>query len=205
MSRVGLFGGSFNPVHHGHLIVARALAEQLELSRVLLLPTAHPPHKQRVSDADAAHRAEMLRLAVAGDALFEINDYDLRRPGPTYTIDTVDHFASRMPGVRLHWIIGSDSLCDLVNWRRAAELVDRCEIVTAQRPGAPEPDWNAFAAVFSPAQIAKLRAGVLTAPLIDIAASDIRRRVGLDLPIRYLVPEAVAEYIRQHRLYPLEA
>lgn len=199
--KLGLFGGSFNPIHHGHLIVARAIAEQVGLQKVLLLPSAHPPHKSGIDPDQARHREAMIRLAIEGEPLFDISDYDLRRPGPTFTIDTVDHFAATLPGASLHWIIGADSLTDLVTWHRASQLVDRCTILTAGRPAATEPDRNVLLSTFTPTQVERLVQGIIPTPLIEISSSQIRLRVSAGLSVRFLVPDPVAAYIAHTGLY----
>jgi nicotinate-nucleotide adenylyltransferase len=199
--KFGLFGGSFNPVHHGHLIVVRAVAEQVGLQKVFLLPSAHPPHKTGIDSDQARHREAMIRLAIEGEPLFDYSDFDLRRPGPTFTIDTVDHFTATLPGASLHWIIGADSLVDLVTWHRASQLVDRCTILTAGRPAASEPDRNALLATFTQTQVERLLQGIVSTPLIDISSSQIRLRVRTGRSIRFLVPDAVAAYISQNNLY----
>jgi len=203
--RIGLFGGSFNPVHAGHLIASRAVAEHLRLDKLYLVPAAVPPHKVPKNLADATHRLEMLRLATRGESLFEVSDLEINRPGPSYTIVTVEEFRRRLGGsAELFWIIGADSLAELANWYQAERLVDTCRIVTAARPGWDRPDLSALAGRLRPEQIERLKADVLATPRIDISASEIRRRVAAGLSVRYLVPDAVAEYIAAHGLYRAE-
>lgn len=200
--RVGLYGGSFNPIHIGHLIVARSVAERLELTRVIFIPSAVPPHKEGERLVEPRHRAEMVRLAIAADPLFDFSDFDLARQGPSYTIETIAHFKKGLPaGAELFWIIGADWLTELDTWYKAAELVDACTVVTAARPGWDQPDLAALSTKLGDAQIAKLRAHVLDTPRIDISATDIRQRVAAGKPIRYLVPESVRQYIEMFRLY----
>jgi len=200
--RVGLYGGSFNPIHNGHLIVARSVAERLQLDRVILLPSARPPHKGDRKLLDAPHRATMVKLAIEGESLFEFSDYDLTREGPSYTIDTVTHFCEVLgPHVELHWIIGADSLAELTTWYRVPELVEACRIVTAARPGWDTIDWTPLRALLSAAQVAALQAGVLQTPRIDISSTDIRRRVRDGQSIRCLVPDSVRLYIERNALY----
>ena len=199
---IGLFGGSFDPIHHGHLIIARTLLEQAGLDRVILLPTHDPPHKNATVLAGAAHRLEMIRLAIAGDPQFELSDYDMVRAGPTYTVDTVEHFQELLGGsVSLSWIIGADSLADLATWHRLSDLVDRCRILTASRPHCKPMDWGSLSRFLSPQQIAKLKAGVYTAPLIDLSATDLRTRLAEGKSVRYCVPLPVCEYLERTRLY----
>lgn len=206
VERVGLYGGSFNPIHHGHLIVARAVAESLRLDRVILLPSAHPPHKGDRKLLDAGHRAAMVKLAIEGEPLFEFSDFDLTRNGPSYTIDTVTHFSELLGArVELHWIIGADSLAELTTWRRVSELVDACRIVTAARPGWDNIDWTPLRKVLSDAQVTALESGVLPTPRIEISSTDIRRRIREGLSMRYLVPDSVRLYIERDALYREEA
>ncbi len=199
---IALFGGSFNPIHIGHLIAARSVAEQIGAIRLIFIPSANPPHKTNADLADAADRLEMTRLAAAGEPGWEVADCELRRSGPSYTIDTVLHFRRQFgDSARLCWIIGADTLPELVGWYRVEELVERCRIVTAARPGWERPDLDVLRARLTAAQVERLAADVLDTPRIDIAATDIRRRVREGRSIRYLVPDAVAEYIRARRLY----
>jgi nicotinate-nucleotide adenylyltransferase len=201
-TRIGLYGGSFDPIHNGHLIIARAVAERLGLERVILLPSANPPHKPGERLAELAHRAQMVKLAIADEPLFEFSDYDLTRTGPSYTIDTVNHFRGLLgPQADLHWIIGADSLAELTTWHRAAELVDACRIVTAARTGWEQIAWDELAAALDETQIAKLKTGVLDTPVVEISSTDIRRRIRQGLSVRYLLAEKVLEYIERHGLY----
>ena len=200
--RVGLYGGSFDPIHHGHLIVARAIAERLGLDRVIFLPSANPPHKLCEALAGAQHRANMVDLAIRDEPLFGFSDCDLTRNGPSFTIDTVNHFRQQLgPDVVLHWIIGADSLPDLPTWHQAAMLVDACKIVTAARSGRGEIDWDQLDSTLTDAQIRRLQAGVLDTPVIAISSTDIRQRVGQGRSVRFLVPDTVRAYIEKHGLY----
>ncbi len=200
--RIGLFGGSFNPIHCGHLIVARAIAEKLDLERVILLPSLNPPHKGDRKLLDAGHRAEMVKLAIAGEPLFEFSDYDLTRGGPSYTIDTVLHFRKALAAdVELFWLIGADSLSELTTWHRVPELIDACHITTAHRPGSDAIDWKELGTGLTKARVARLRAGVVNTPRIEISSTDVRRRLRAGLSVRYLVPDRVYAYILCHRLY----
>ena len=200
--KIGLYGGSFNPIHNGHLIVARAVAERLDLERLIFLPSANPPHKETETLAASAHRAEMVRLAIEPEPAFEFSDFDLTRKGPSYTIDTVAHFRNESgAGVELCWIIGADSLVELPSWHRAGELVDQCRIVTAVRPGWTQIEWDKLLTPLSDKQLTRLQAGVVETPMIEISSSDIRQRVTRGRSIRYLVPNCVRAYVETHRLY----
>jgi nicotinate-nucleotide adenylyltransferase len=187
-SAVGLLGGSFDPVHHGHLIVARVAAEALGLAQIRFVPAREQPFKIGRHGASAADRAVMLELAVAGSERFGIERAELDRPGPSYTVDTLEALRTRQPGTAFTLLLGADAAAELAAWHRAGDLPGLARIVVFARPGAPVPS--------SP-----LIAGAIEVPGIDISATEIRRRVRAGLPVRYWVPDAVAEYIARHRLY----
>jgi len=199
-----LFGGTFDPIHFGHLIVARAVAEQRGFDRVTLVPAARTPHKQGAS-ASAADRLAMLRLAIEGEDLFDVSEAELQRPGASYTFDTLDAFRRADGGeVQLHWLIGSDMLADLPNWHRAAEVIALAQIVVACRPPWQERIAEILAQLsvrFGADAADRLSQGVVQTPLIAISSSEIRSRLAEGRSIRFLVPESVREYISAHGLY----
>lgn len=200
--RIGLYGGSFNPIHLGHLITARAVAERGGLNRVVFLPAHAPPHKEPRGLLSADHRAEMVRLAITGEGLFDFSDFDLIRTGPTYTIDAVLHFRGLWGAdAEVCWIIGADSLRELMTWKRLPELIDACTILTAARAQPSDMDWAPLHAALGAEGVARLQRGVLSTPVIEISSTDIRRRIREGRSIRYLVPEAVRKYIEDHGLY----
>lgn len=200
--RIGLYGGSFDPIHFGHLISARCIAEEAGLERVILIPSARPPHKQGRVLTDPRHRLAMARLAVEGDPLFAVSDVELHRPGPSYTYDTVMHFhATYGASAELHWIIGADSLPELPSWYRIRDLAAAVTILTARRPGSPIPEIEGLAAVVGGAVAQTLLAHCHETPEIDISSSGIRARVESGLSIRYLLPETIAGYISTAGLY----
>lgn len=197
-----LFGGSFDPIHHGHLIIGRHVAEHLGVERVVLIPSASPPHKQSHNLSPAADRLAMCRLAVGDDPQFEVSDWEVGQSGPNYTLLTVQHFRQTCgDATALQWLIGMDSLAELGTWYHATELVDACTIVTAARPGFEPPSAAFLGRWFSPAQIEGLYRHILEGPRIDISARDIRARVRADRSIRHLVPEPVRQYLLGHGLY----
>jgi len=199
---IALFGGTFDPIHHGHLVVARAVVEQLDFERVVFIPAPNPPHKVGRELSDADHRLEMTRRAVEGEARFEVSDVEIRRAGLSYTIVTVEAFRAQIgANVPLAWIIGGDSLPELHSWYRIRDLVDACRVVTAVRAGYRVPDLVALRRVLSPGQIDRLCRDILPTPIIEISATDIRRRVREGRSVRYLVPESVRAYIEESGLY----
>jgi nicotinate-nucleotide adenylyltransferase len=184
----GLLGGSFDPIHHGHLIAAERALEALGLSRVLLVPCARQPLKRQGPVAAPEHRRAMLELAVAGDARFAVEALELERPAPSYTVDTLRVLGGRCPGERFVLLLGGDAAADLPRWRSAEEVARLAEVAILTRPGAPE--------VLTP-----LVRHVVATPAIEISASDIRARCLARKSIRYLVPDAVADYIEKEGLY----
>ncbi len=200
--RIGLYGGSFDPIHVGHLISARSVAEALSFSTVILIPSARPPHKEGAAMTSAEHRLAMVRLAIEGDPLFEASDVELGRAGPSYTLDTVAEFHRRFGDTaELFWIIGADSLPELPTWHRIDELVKRVTIVTAARPGSVKPAVADLADAVGEEAARALLSDRCPTPEIDISATRIRARVAAGDSVRYLTPEAVASYIQRHGLY----
>ena len=189
------FGGSFNPIHFGHLLCAEAVAKSAGFEQILLIPSAQPPHKPNATDlAPAEDRLAMCRLAAADDPLFAVSDIETRRGGPSYTIDTAAEL-KQQGFVTVHWLIGADMLMFLPHWHRAADLIRQVDFIVMARPGWTI-DWSAL-----PEEFRGLRSHMVAAPLIDISATEIRRRVREGRPIDDLVPAAVAAYIAEHMLY----
>lgn len=201
--QVVIFGGTFNPVHSGHLIVARSVAERLGVAKVVLMPAATPPHKD-VALAAADDRLAMLQAATDGDDLFEVSTMELQRQGLSYTCDTLAELTRLRPDSRPVWIIGMDMLVDLGCWRRVRQVLAMARIVTVVRPPMPADLDERLAALsehFSDEQVRALRADIMPTPLIDISSTEIRRRIAAGLPIDYLTPPKVVQYIRRHCLY----
>jgi nicotinate-nucleotide adenylyltransferase len=185
---VGLLGGSFDPIHHGHLIVARVALEALGLDEVRFVPAREQPFKAGRHGAPVADRAVMLELAVAGSGQFGVERAELDRPGPSYTVETLEALKAREPATVFTVLLGADAAAELPAWHRAADLPRLARIVVFARAGTPVPR-------------SALIGGTIEVPAVDISATEIRRRVGAGLPVRYWVPDAVAEYIDRHRLY----
>lgn len=202
MTRIGLFGGSFDPVHVGHLMIAEHVREARELDRILFIPASTPPHKPGRRITSGAHRLEMLRRAVAGNPGFEVSDVELRREGKSYTILTVRELQAALPhDAHLCFIMGGDMVHELPTWYQAHQLVDLIDIVAVDRPGHTLGDLAALDAAFGPERVRRLRALAVPFPQIDLSSTLIRRRARKGLSIRYLVPEAVRQYIDEHGLY----
>lgn len=199
--RIGILGGSFNPVHSGHLVLAQDALEQFGLARVVFVPAAQPPHKPSPGLAPASDRLEMLRLAVSGDARFEVSDIELQRGGVSYTVDTLRQFREQRPGAPLSFIIGGDTLRELHTWREIYTVLDLADLVTVARPGFRSDDLNEATLRLRDPWPRRLAANVATGHLIEISSTDVRARVARGQSIRYLVPAAVEQYILSRALY----
>jgi nicotinate-nucleotide adenylyltransferase len=190
MERIGLYGGSFDPVHLGHLLVAQAAREELKLDRIFFIPAAQSPFKPDAKPTPATERLKMLRLALAGNSQAEVDDLEIKRGGVSYTIDTARDFARRFPNTKLFYLIGADHVATLPKWREANELAKLLEFLIIPRPGEIE------------VQIpAPFRGTYLHGFPLGVSSSQIRARVKAGLPVENLVPPAVAEAIRNNRLY----
>lgn len=189
------FGGSFNPIHHGHLLCAQAAAEAGGFDRVMLIPAAVPPHKAVGPDlASAEHRLAMCRLAVAETGLFVVDDLELRRPGPSYTLETARELRRR-GFEKVHWLIGGDCVAQLPRWHDPASLACEVDFVVMARPGF------AIDVASLPPMFSHLAKSVVAVPQIEISATAIRRRVAEQRSIDYMTPPGVRDYIRHHNLY----
>jgi nicotinate-nucleotide adenylyltransferase len=210
VARTAIFGGSFNPVHFGHLLMADEMLERLGLDRVVFVPASTPPHKLEASLAPAAHRYEMVRLAVGNHPRFEASDIELRRHGPSYTVDTLA--ALQRPGLELFLLVGSETFLDLLSWRQPRRIAELARIVVVPRTG------SAFDSEGAAAQKVLHEIGaerfaepvdgitprtvvVVHATSLPISASDLRARARRGRSLAYRTPDAVIAYIERHRLY----
>lgn len=199
--RLGIFGGSFDPVHYGHLLVAETCREECELDRVLLIPTAVSPHKQNQPRTPAKDRVEMLRLALAGHEQLSVSTIEIDRGGVSYTVDTLTALADEHPGASLFLLMGADSLDDLPTWREATRLCSLATPVVVHRAGSPEPDFSVLAEIVDGKRLAEIRQHQVEMPKIELSSTDIRARAGSGKTIRFRMPRAVEKYIETHGLY----
>jgi nicotinate-nucleotide adenylyltransferase len=199
--RIGIFGGTFDPVHLGHLILAEQCREQARLDQVWFVPAARPPHKQDQPLTSFHHRVEMLTLAVAGQPAFRVEELEKDRSGPSYTVDTLDELHRRHPGNEWLLLIGSDTLHDLPNWYLPARILEQAGLVVVLRPSWPPLTADKLRTALALPETAPIRLQFVESPLIDLASRDLRRRAAAGRSLRYLVPRAVECYIETHRLY----
>lgn len=190
MQRIGLYGGSFDPIHTGHVLVGQAAIEELQLTRLFFIPAARSPFKPEQQPAPCEQRLAMIRLALAGRTNCEVDDFEIQRGGTSFTIDTVRYFTQRFPAAKLFYLVGADNVAGLPKWREAEELAGRAEFAVIPRPGeTPTPLPAPF------------RGQYLAGFPFGVSASQIRARVRAGQPIEPLVPAAVAEFINNNRLY----
>lgn len=197
--KIGVLGGTFDPVHRGHLTVAEEARASLSLDEILLVPAGQPQLKPAQSITPAEHRLQMLRLAIADRPHFKVSTVEIERPGPSYTVDTIDELRRQYGSQdEIFFILGWDRLPQLAEWREPARLIKMCYLVAVPRPGFHRPDLDALEN--SIPGITE-RVVLLDKPLINISASAIRELAWRGLSLRHLVPESVAEYIIKHKIY----
>lgn len=200
--KVILFGGTFDPVHTGHIEVVQFVAEKIGTSKVILIPANRSPHKFSPPKASGQDRLRMLSLATQGKSLFEVSDCELKRPGPSYTLDTVNYFRQQYGAdAQFYWLIGADMVKDLPKWYKIDELMDQCNVCVMLRAGFDRPDFDNLPETIHREQIKKLKQNIVETPLIDISSTVIRSKIASGESVADMLCPAVAEYIRQNKLY----
>jgi len=189
---IALFGGTFNPVHYGHLAMAETAAREMGLERVIFIPCGTPPHKPAGSLAGALHRVRMLESAVSNNPLFSVSRYETGRKGLSYTYDTILHFRRLHPDKSIAYLVGADSLAELKTWKHGLELLSLCRFISGGRPG--------FCPEKLPAAVRR-KVVFLKSPMLDISSTDIRRIIRAGGSPRYLLPDNVLDFICRKKLY----
>lgn len=197
--RLGIFGGTFDPVHWGHLVMAEQCREQCGLDQVWFLPAGLPPHKTGSAISSGKQRAEMLEFAIAGQAEFLVNRMELSRDGKTYTVDTLRQLHEERADDELFFLIGGDSLNDLPSWREPGRIVELATVVAVNRGDRPLPEEQELFKHLGPEVASRVK--LVTMPGMDLSSTDIRQRVREGKSIRFMVPRAVEAYIAEHNLY----
>jgi nicotinate-nucleotide adenylyltransferase len=199
--RVGVFGGTFDPIHHGHLILAEQAREQGRLDQVWFIPAARPPQKEGQAITRFDQRVEMLSLALAGNPAFRIDELEKDRLGPSYTVDTLAELHARHPGTEFFLLLGGDSLIDLPTWRDPHRLLGYAALLVMARPGLTLMTADELRGRLGLPPTVPARLEVVQSPRIEIASRDLRRRAAAGLSLRYFLPRAVEVYIAEKRLY----
>jgi nicotinate-nucleotide adenylyltransferase len=191
VQRVGIMGGTFDPIHHGHLVAASEVASLYELDEVVFVPTGEPWQKSTRQVSPAEHRYLMTVIATASNPRFWVSRVDIDRAGPTYTIDTINDIAQQRPGAELYFITGADALAQILSWKNASEALALAHFVGVTRPGYELTDEH----------LPNASVTLLDVPAMAISSSGCRERVAADRPVWYLVPDGVVQYINKHHLY----
>jgi nicotinate-nucleotide adenylyltransferase len=199
--RIGVFGGSFDPVHYGHLLLAECCREQCHLDQVWFVPAAVPPHKKDRAITPGTVRIEMLELAIAGHPAFSVSRYEVDRGGVNYTVETLAHLHQEVPGSEFFFLLGADMLYDLPHWREAGKVCELATMVVVGRPGMGPLTLDFLRAVTTSERIEAICGQQVEMPEIGISSTELRQRIAQGRSIRYQTPVAVAEYIRSHGLY----
>jgi nicotinate-nucleotide adenylyltransferase len=204
--RIGIFGGSFDPIHLGHLLMAEQFRSELSLDTVKFIPAKISPFKLNYTPTADKHRLEMLKLAIGAHPNFEIDPIEIQRGGVSYTIDTVEQLQSNQPDATWFLLIGADSLKDFKKWKSPGKLLQSVQLVVARRGGCPEPDWKELDGLASEETLRAIQQIRLDIPVMEISSTAVRQRIETKRSIRYLVPAPVEVYIQEHQLYlPPEA
>jgi len=196
--RIGIFGGSFNPLHHGHLIVAEFASETLKMDKVFFAPVVHPPHKDGRALLPIEHRLAMIETAIADNDRFELTLVDVERPGPHYSVDTVKIIQELHPGSQLYFVMGGDSFRDFSRWHAPDEIIKHCRLAVMRRPST-----RPMQPTMHDEQIPNLSdyVDIIEAPPIGISATRVREQIRGGKSVRYLVPNPVLAYIHEKQLY----
>jgi len=200
--KIALFGGTFDPIHLGHTTVAVAVAEHIGAEKIVFIPTKRSPLKYSFPEAGDDDRLAMIALAIAGNEKFQLSNYELKKPEPRYTLETVRQFQAEYGSKTLiYWLVGADSIDDLPHWYGIVELIDACILSAMYRAGCEPPDFARFEAFWGRRRVEKLQRNIIKTPLIDISSTQIRNGLAAGRDIANMLHPPVADYIREHGLY----
>ncbi|MDA8235280.1 MAG: nicotinate-nucleotide adenylyltransferase [Clostridia bacterium] len=198
--KIGLMGGTFDPVHYGHMVTAEAARYEFQLDKVIFVPSGHPPHKAGSPVTGAEHRYFMTALAVTSNPNFEVSKVEIDRVGPSYTVDTIKYFLDQYHGeAEVYFITGVDAIREILTWRKVEDLLELCYFIAATRPGYQLWEMHQRLSVLLSHQLERIK--TMEVPALAISSTDIRNRVRKGRPIKYLLPELVESYIIKNKLY----
>jgi nicotinate-nucleotide adenylyltransferase len=200
--KIALFGGTFDPIHLGHTTVAANALEHIAAEKIIFVPAKRSPLKGFLPRASDKHRLNMLSLAIADENNFQVSDYELKRPAPSYTLETIRKFQADFGGeTSIHWLIGADGVDDLTYWYKITELIDACNLTTMYRAGCEPPDFTKFEKIWGSQRVEKLQRNIIQTPLVDISSTEIRDLIAKNSDYSKMLHPAVADYIRKNGLY----
>lgn len=196
--RIGIMGGTFNPIHNAHLMLAELAREEYKIDKLLFMPSGNPPHKQEEKPVSAVHRGEMCRLAIADNPNFLYCDYEINKNELSYTANTLEHFKNNYPDDEIYFIIGGDSLFALETWHKPEKILSLCTLLVFERSGVCDSTTAEIKRL-----IDKYKADIrlIHAPKFDISSSQIRERIADGKTVRYMIPAEIIDYINEHKLY----
>ncbi len=204
--KIALFGGTFDPIHLGHTAVAAEACKHIGAERIIFVPAKRSPLKGFVPKVGDVDRLKMIALAIADNENFQLSDYELQKPAPSYTLQTVRHFQAEFGGeTRIYWLLGADSIEDLPYWHRIVELIDQCNLSTMYRAGCDRPDFSRFESIWGRQRVQKLQRNVIPTSLIDISSTEIRNRLAAGRDVTAMLHPAVVDYIYSYGLYRSKA
>jgi nicotinate-nucleotide adenylyltransferase len=202
MKKIVLFGGTFDPIHLGHTVVAKFASEKIGADTTIFVPAKHSVLKAMSPHASDAHRYNMISLAISGSLSLEVSDYELKKASPCYTVETVKHFRKEFgKDCILYWLVGADSVRDLHFWYNIIELIDICELSVMYRADYEKPDFSKFESIWGASRIAKLEQNIVPTPLVPISSTKIREAITAGTDVSTMLDPAVAAYIKEHQLY----
>jgi len=199
---IALFGGTFDPIHLGHMTVATDALEHIGAEKIIFIPAKRSPLKGFLPRANDNHRLKMISLTIADQKSFQVSDYELKKPAPSHTLETIQKFQSDGGSeTSIHWLIGADSIDDLPYWYKITELIDACNLTTMYRAGCDPPDFAKFEEIWGRERIEKLQQNIIQTPLVDISSTEIRDLIAKNGDFSGMVHPAVADYILKNGLY----
>lgn len=199
---IALFGGTFDPIHLGHTTVVVDAVKHIRAERIVFIPAKRSPLKGFLPKASDEDRLRMIALAIAGEENFEVSDYELNKPAPSYTLETVMKFQKDYGDeTSIHWLVGADGINDLTYWHKIVELIDVCNLTTMYRAGCAPPNFAKFEDIWGRQRVEKLERNVVQTPLIDVSSTEIRNKLAAGHDVTNMLHPAVAGYIREHGLY----
>lgn len=200
--RIVLFGGTFDPIHLGHTTVAADAAKHIGAEKLVFIPAKRSPLKGFLPKANDDDRLEMITLATADEKSFQVSDFELQKPAPSYTLETVRKFQQEYGDeASIYWLIGADGIDDLAYWHMIVELVDACNLTTMYRAGCEPPNFTKFEAIWGRRRVDKLQQNIVQTPLVDVSSTEIRKRLAEGQDVTRMLHPAVSDYISQHGLY----
>jgi len=201
-TKTALFGGTFDPIHLGHTIVASAAAEHIGAHKVIFVPAKRSPLKGSTPKATGSERLDMIKLAIADNAGFQVSDHEFKKTIPSYTLETVREFQEQFgPDTSIYFLVGADTVGELPHWYKILDLIDQCNLSVMFRAGCTTPDFIKFTKFWGPQRVEKMRKNVIETPLVDISSTEIRNRLAQGLNVDEMLARPVAEYVKKHRLY----